>query len=48
MVWFFGVSGVVFVASYVYLNWDWYKNSVRFDLVYLKVIKFKILDGSGR
>lgn len=48
MAWLLGASGIAVVASYVYSNWDWYKNSARPDLAYLKAIKLKTLDGLGR
>ena len=48
MAWLLGAGGIAVVASYVYSIWDWYKNSARPDLAYLKAIKLKTLDGSGR
>ncbi|PFX28065.1 Redox-regulatory protein FAM213A [Stylophora pistillata] len=48
MAWLLGAGGIAALASYVYSNWDWYKNSARPDLAYLKAIKLKTLDGSGK
>lgn len=48
MAWLLGVGGIAALASYVYSNWDWYKNSARPDLAYLKAIKLITLDGSGK
>ena len=47
MTWLLGAGGIAAVTSVIVANWDWYKNSARPDLAYLKAIKLKALDGTG-
>lgn len=48
MAWILGAGGVVAIATIFAANWDWFKNSPRPDLAYLRDIKLKVLDGSGK
>ena len=48
MAWILGAGGVAAIAGIFVANWDWFKNSPRPDLAYLRDIKLKALDGSGK